>query len=304
MNNCKIDKYSELNKPFKIIAFDWDGTAVPNRAADAAPVAKTIRELMELEVIIFVVTGTNFDNIDRQFCSHITGKCKENLYIATNRGSEIYGFDENSQQKLLYRREATVKENELLNKTVERTRDEIENSSNVKVNIIYDRLNRRKLDLIPEWSDPPKDEIDKLLLKVQSWLENNGFAGGIQKAFKLMTNIAKTSGFTKAKITSDIKHIEIGLTDKSDSICWMLSHIAEKKKISDNKILIGGDEFGNIGGFEGSDYKMVIKNHPEITYFSVGIEPNGVPPPILYSGGGPECFLRLMKNQILLLKSV
>ena len=300
IKNCNFDKYPQLNKPFKIIAFDWDGTAVANRKADASQVTEKLEELLNLGVYIAVITGTNFQNIDSQFSSLIEGKHKQRLFICANRGSEVYNFDAESNSVLKYRYEASVQENVLLDKIVEKTKQKIENTSAVKVEVIYDRLNRRKLDLIPEWKDPQKSEIDELLAKTQEKLEKGCFAGGIQKAFKLMQDIAKISALTKAKITTDVKHIEVGLTDKSDSIKWILDNIAIKNNISNKDILISGDEFGSIGGFEGSDHRMILENALDITYFSVGIEPNGISEPVLHLGGGPECFIKLIEKQIYL----
>lgn len=298
MPDCNLDKYNELNYPFKIITFDWDGTAVVNRKVEATAVTRKLEELLKLGVYIVVITGTNFDNINKQFSSLIVGEHKQNLYILTNRGSEVYGFNKDSSPILLYKREASEQEDKLLTRVADSTKEKIENSSNVKIDIVYNRLNRRKIDLLPEWKDPPKEEIDKLLLETQNRLETGGFAGGIEKAYKLARNIAKTSGLTKAKITSDVKHIEVGLTDKSDSINWMISNIARKNNISNKEILIGGDEFGPIAGFAGSDSLMILRNEQDITYFSVGIEPNGVPDQVINLGGGPECFLKLMEKQI------
>jgi hypothetical protein len=34
--NCNTKNFPKLIKPFKIIAFDWDGTAVENRQVDAS----------------------------------------------------------------------------------------------------------------------------------------------------------------------------------------------------------------------------------------------------------------------------
>lgn len=292
-----------LNKKFKIIAFDWDGTAVVNRQSDASIVTAKLEELLNLGVYIVVITGTNFNNIDRQFSSFINGKHKQNLFICTNRGSEVFGFNENSAPVILYKLEATEEEKELMDKVVIRLKEIMQEISIANVNIVFNRLNRRKFDLLPEWSDPPKSEIEELLRRVQQKLESKGFAGGIQKAFKTMQNLAKTSGLTKAKITSDVKHIEIGLTDKSDSILWVLENIARKNGISNEEILIGGDEFGPIAGFEGSDYKMVVREYPGITYFSVGVEPNGVPDEVILLGGGPEKFIEVMETQISLWQS-
>ncbi|MDP2726721.1 MAG: hypothetical protein Q8P59_04185, partial [Dehalococcoidia bacterium] len=55
-----------LSRPFKIIAFDWDGTAVASRNEDATPVQRLLERLLELGVYIVVITGTNFQNVDRQ----------------------------------------------------------------------------------------------------------------------------------------------------------------------------------------------------------------------------------------------
>ena len=93
------------SKAFRIIVFDWDGTAVKDRTVDARPVAAALQELLELDVYVVVVTGTNFANIERQFSCHVTGPCKRNLYICTNRGSEVFGFDSRSELFLLYQKE-------------------------------------------------------------------------------------------------------------------------------------------------------------------------------------------------------
>lgn len=296
--NCDFENYPELLKPFKIIAFDWDGTAVADRKSDASFVAKILETLLKLNIYIIVITGTNFDNINNQFASFITGKYKQYLFLCTNRGSEVFGFDAYSNNQLLYNFTASEIENQLLNKIAERTKQSIENISNVQINIIYDRLNRRKIDLLPEWTNPKKSEINELLVKTENNLVKNGFAGGIKKAYQLLFNQAKAYRLINAKITTDVKHLEIGLTDKSDSINWILENIAKKNNIKDSEIIIGGDEFGQIAGFEGSDSKMIIKGRNGITYFSVGIEPNGVPDKVIYLGGGAECFKKIIAKQV------
>ena len=163
--------------------------------------------------------------------------------------------------------------------------------------IIYDRLNRRKLDLIPEWKNPLKSEIDNLIVETEKKLKTAGLKEGIKGAFSLMENNARLLGLKNARITSDVKHIELGVSDKTDSIKWILENLANPNKISDKDILIIGDEFGSIAGFEGSDYKMVINSRKDITYFSVGKEPNGLPSLIKHIGGGPECFFKIIEYQ-------
>ncbi|MCL6473062.1 MAG: glycoside hydrolase family 65 [Firmicutes bacterium] len=304
MSDC-LDKCPAIKKhPFKIIAFDWDGTAVENRMVDARPVAEILNELMKFGVYIVVITGTNFGNIDRQFCSLIKGPEKQFLYVCTDRGSEVYGFDVNSEPLKLFKRVATDKENALLDNVAEAVKHEIEAHSNVNIEIIYNRLNRRKIDLIPEWENPPKSQIGELLEKTEERLKKGGFEGGLRAAFDLAFKYAKELGLNDARITSDVKHIEVGLTDKSDSIKWILEELAKKRNIPFEDILILGDEFGPIAGFEGSDFRMYLPDVAGITYVSVGKEPNGVPPGVIHVGGGPSCFAEMMKEQVELYKKL
>src|SRR5688500_2654560 len=114
-----------LQRAFRIIAFDWDGTAVVDRRSSALAVRAAIETLLERGVAIVVVTGTNFPNIDRQLCAAIEGPHKRRLYVASNRGSEVYGFDERSRPVVLWRRTATPDEEKLLTEVAEEVRARI-----------------------------------------------------------------------------------------------------------------------------------------------------------------------------------
>src|SRR5262245_15205970 len=91
-----------LDRRFRIIAFDWDGTAVANRADDATPVRGPIERLFRCGVLVVVITGTNMPNVDGQLSRAIRGRHKRRLYLATNRGAEVYGFDEAFEPVLLW----------------------------------------------------------------------------------------------------------------------------------------------------------------------------------------------------------
>ncbi len=283
---------------YRIIAFDWDGTAVRNRRADARPVARVLERLLKHNVSIVVVTGTNFDNIDNQFCSLITGPHKRGLFVCCNRGSEVFGFNSRSEPVLIYRRQASEIESTQLSRVAEAVKQAIEDESNIDINIIYQRLNRRKIDLIPEWEDPPKSRIGQLLEATQRRLVEGGFAAGIKGAYELAAKYSLENGLTDASITSDVKHIEVGLTDKSDSLRWITEELARRRNVGFADILVLGDEFGPIAGFEGSDFRMVLPDIQGIPYVSVGQEPNGVPSGVVRLGGGPSCFLHLMTEQL------
>lgn len=287
-----------LQRPFSIIAFDWDGTAVPDRRADASAVARLLDALLLRSLPIVIITGTHLGNVDSQCCSLISGPQKRRFFACTNRGSEVFGFDEDSQPVRIYFRQATPREDALLTEIAEAVRDEL-GRRGLEVQIVYDRLNRRKIDLIPlpKWRDPPKAVIDDLLAATEERLKRSGITGGIHEAFRLAEELSASLGLDDARITSDVKHIEVGLTDKSDSVDWILNTLAAPEGIPTTDILILGDEFGPIAGFEGSDARMLTASARGATFVSVGKEPNGAPEGVIHLGGGPEQFRKLLEVQ-------
>ncbi|MHB9092379.1 MAG: glycosyl hydrolase family 65 protein, partial [Chloroflexota bacterium] len=291
-----------LQHPFKIVAFDWDGTAVVNRQSEALAVRTAIEALLELGVYVVVITGTNVDNVDRQLSNQIHGPKKRHLYICTNRGSEVYGFTDDSRPILLWHRAATPEEDRKLTDIADAVRDDIHTRTGLDVAVIYDRLNRRKIDVIPvpEWADPPKSEIGELLDAVERRLRGGGLPGGLREVFRLTREVAHQKGLPEARITSDVKHVEVGLTDKEDSIAWLMRELAAKAGIATEDILIGGDEFGPIAGFEGSDYKTFTPLARGAVYVSVDREPSGTPAGIVHLGGGPDRFVALLEEQVAL----
>jgi hypothetical protein len=150
----------------------------------------------------------------------------------------------------------------------------------------------------PEWADPPKARIGDLLQATELRLRNGGIVGGIKQLFELGEKLSSGFGLVQARLTSDVKFIEVGLTDKADSIAWMLKDLAPKVGAKTGDILIAGDEFGPIAGFEGSDFRMVTPAAKGATFVSVGPEPSGVPLEVIHVGGGPACFKSILESQI------
>lgn len=297
-----IQRTANIHRPFAILAFDWDGTAVVNRREDAGPVRRLLERLLDARVLVAAITGTNFPNLEGQCLAAVRSAHKENLYVLTNRGSEVYGYPDGEHAALLWGRVATAAEEKFLTRTADLVATEITRRSGLEIGVVYDRLNRRKIDLIPlpEWRDPPKSQIGELAEVVEARLRGAGIEGGIREVFELTERIAREVGLLDARITSDVKHIEVGLTDKSDSVHWLLSEIAAPRGIEPADIMIAGDEFGPIAGFAGSDAKLIVPEAEGAIYLSVGPEPNGVPPGVVHLGGGPPRFRELLAEQIAL----
>ena len=285
------------NHRYRLIAFDWDGTAVTDRSEHPAELARAMQRLLDTGSLLVVITGTNADNVGGQITPLLTPSALSRLYLMVNRGSEVYAHEVDGTRSLLWAREASSEEDAALDHAADTVRDRLAKDYGIEIDIIRNRLNRRKLDLIPtpEWADPPKARIGELLAAVDARLR--AVPGGIAAVIDMTADAAKAAGLRDPRITTDVKHVEVGLTDKSDSIAYVMRRLAPVRAILPAEVLIAGDEFGPIGGFEGSDYRMVSRLAAGATIVSVGREPNGVPPGVVHLAGGPAAFVELLDAQ-------
>ena len=274
--------------------FDWDGTAVTDRDADAAVVRDVVEMLCARGVDVVVVSGTHVGNVDGQLRARPSGPGR--LLLALNRGSELFEVDRDGP-RLVAAREATPEEDAALTLAAERTVEHLA-ARGLEARIVSQRLNRRKIDLIPlpEWDDPPKAKIDELLAAVEQRLRDAGI-GSLAEVAALALDIGRGAGLADPRVTSDAKHVEIGLTDKADSARAVFAALWADG-IAPELVLIGGDEFGDLGGLPGSDSLMLVAEAANATVFSVGNEPNGVPAGVLHLAGGPGRFLEVLADQL------
>jgi trehalose/maltose hydrolase-like predicted phosphorylase len=282
-----------LQLRFEAAVFDWDGTAVPDRRSDAERVRRLVEALCASGFDIGIVSGTHVGNVDGQLGARPSGPGA--LYLCLNRGSEVFVV-EPTGPVLLHRRSATEAEEEALTAAARMTVARLAERG-LQAELVADRLNRRKVDLIPEpaWADPPKARIAELLTAVETRLSAHGL-GGLAEVADLARTVALAGGLRDPRVTSDVKHVEIGLTDKSDSARWLFSELG-RRGIGPHAVLLGGDEFGLIGGLPGSDSLMLVAEAAAATKVSVGAEPGGLPPDIFALPGGPDAFVELLEDQ-------
>ena len=283
-----------LDRRFEAVVFDWDGTAVPDRSADAGELRALIEELSALGLDLIVITGTHVGNVDGQLGARPAGPGR--LYFCVNRGSEVYAAKSDGIE-LVDRRQATLAEDEALDSAAAETVAEL-GRRGVTAEVVSQRLNRRKIDLIPEpeWADPPKARIGELLAAVEARLHGAGLTG-IGDAVEVALAAARTAGLADPRVTSDAKHVEIGLTDKADAARWTFAELG-RRGIGPGLVLIAGDEFGPVGGLTGSDSFLLVPEGSRATALSVGAEPNGTPGDVLELGGGPALFLQVLADQL------
>jgi trehalose/maltose hydrolase-like predicted phosphorylase/hydroxymethylpyrimidine pyrophosphatase-like HAD family hydrolase len=285
---------AELARRFEAVVFDWDGTAVPDRGADASEVRVAIEALCAAGIDVAVVTGTHIGNVDGQLHARPVGPGR--LYLCLNRGSEVYAVDADGPH-LIVRRVATKAEESALDAAAAATVALLA-ARGVRSAIVSQRLNRRKIDVIPEpeWADPPKARIGELLAAVEARLRRAGL-DGLREAVLLAEEAARNAGLSEPKVTSDAKHVEIGLTDKADSARWIFAELW-RRGIGPSEVLVAGDEFGPLGGLPGSDSLLLPSEAVRAVAVSVGREPTGVPRGVLELSGGPESFLAVLHDQL------
>jgi hypothetical protein len=286
--------HNQLDRRFEALVFDWDGTAVPDRGADATDLRATTEALSRAGVDLVVVSGTNLDNIDGQLRARPPGPGE--LHLCLNRGSEVFVVDA-AGPHLVDRRHASAEEEQLLSAAADLTVERLA-AHGLSTEVVAGRLNRRKIDLIPlpAWADPPKAHIADLVTAVEARLRDAGIPA-LRDVIEIAKAAARDVGLPDVKVTSDAKHVEIGLTDKSDSARWAFAHLWERG-IGPGLVLIAGDEFGPLGGLPGSDSLMLIPDAMRATAVSVGVEPGGVPAAVTRLAGGPATFHRILQDQL------
>ena len=272
----------------RFIVFDWDGTAVADREPDSARhLVGPLEQVIEHGVRPYIVTGTKHDWIATQLRG-LTPDHSPHVIVCCNRGSEVFRLGPDGAA-LLHRRTITDQEQRTLSAVgASVVRPLVDAGYHVPV--ITDRLNRIKIDLLPDWTDPPKRQIDTVVSLANSrYRDFKGLEGLLDTTLQLVADMAPD-----LRVTSDAKHIEIGITDKSHSMTWILADVSERGGTAADMVIVG-DEFGLLGGIEGSDAKTAI---PGAVIYSVGREPNGVPAGITHLGGGPTQLLRILTSLI------
>jgi trehalose/maltose hydrolase-like predicted phosphorylase len=283
-----------LDRRFEAIVFDWDGIRVLERAADARRLRVLIEELCARGLDLVVITGTHLDDVDRQLAARPAGP--GHLYFCVNHGSGVFQADAKGARPL-YEREVSPAEEAALDAAAAATLAEL-GRRGVVAEVEAQRPNRRKIDLMPEPElvDPPRGRSTELLAVVEERLRGGGLAG-LGGAVEIALTAAGEAGLADPRVTSDAGHVEIALTDKSDSCRWAFAELA-RRGIGAGLVLVAGGEFGAAGGLIRSDALLLVPEAAGATVLSVGAEPSSAPGDVLSLHGGASDFLRVLEDQL------
>jgi trehalose/maltose hydrolase-like predicted phosphorylase len=281
---------AELARRFEAVVFDWDGIAVAGRMAGAGRLRALVEELCALGLELGVVTGTHVGDLDDQLRARPSGPGR--LYLCTRRGSEVFVADREGVH-LVYRHQATPEEEAALDAATAATVEAL-SERGMRTAVVPQRL----IDLIPGpgWREPAKARSAELVAAVEERLLQAGLAG-LHQAVALAEEAARAAGLSDPHVTSDGRHIEIGLTDKSDSVRWLVGEL-QRRGIAPGLVLVADGAPASAGGLPGGDSLWAVPEAERSTAVSVGAEPAGAPAGVIAVGGGPDRFLAILSDQL------
>jgi trehalose/maltose hydrolase-like predicted phosphorylase len=280
---------SSLDHSFAAIICGWEGILAADGRSPALSARRAVEKLSKLGVDIFVISGTGASNVDRLLQARPAGPGE--LHLSGSSGSDLLRAGPD-YPRLVSRRRATRRENVALDQAALYTAQRLAGLG-LRVRLAPGGANRRRIELAPEsgWSGPLRSGTVRP--PATSAMVRDSGPDDLAAVVATARQAVAESGLADARITIAAGHVDIGLTDRSDSMRWALTHLAERG-IGPGLLLIAGSQFGPIGRVPGEDTKLLLPGTGRATAISVGAEPAGVPASVLHRPGGPAAFLDVL----------
>lgn len=284
-----------MRTDYKAVFFDWDGTAVPSRYADASRVLSAMEKVLRKGIKLIIVSGTTYENICGGKLEQLLPKeALQNLYLGLARGNFDYGYDEEGRLKLCT--DATPNEEETLrlHDAIYAIHRHLLKENHYRTDVVFSRPNYCKVDLMVEntrGADQAFIQADEVE-KVNAILREHQVEGGLPGLLELACEIGRENGLTLSA-TTDAKFLEVGYTTKSDNVNRILSLLGFEAK----DCCFWGDEFGAIApGIWGSDAQMVTEKTRSGDFYSVSPLTLPLPEAVHQLGGGEDTFIGFLES--------
>ena len=283
-----------LDVTFEGLIFGWEGIAAHGRAADVHALQERIEALCRVGVHVFVVSGTSVDDVDAQLAARPSGPGR--LYLGANHGGEIYRATARGVE-LSFRRSSTPEEAAALDRAAAFVVADLEARALV-AQLVAGGPNRRRIDLMPDadWTDPTTLDVTDMLATVQARLVQADIAG-LPGVIELVRHAASRAGLEDARVATDVRHVELSLTDESDSARFAARVLADEG-VTGSLVLLAGHELGSLGGVPGRGAAMLVEELSRAVVVSLGDEPGGVAPGVQLLGGGLPQLLEILDAQL------
>ncbi|MDR0444179.1 MAG: HAD family hydrolase [Treponema sp.] len=288
-------------RKYKVIFFDWDGTAVTSRKSPADAAAQAIAPLLAAGVKLVVISGTSFKNIDNgKFAQRFQPEHRGNLYFGLDRGVNNYGFDTDGKLITIPGVTADRKDILVLHQVCFDFHIKLLKDYDLNTDIVFCRDDYCKIDIGSNIFRGDNQffssgELERVNINL-AW---HGYAGGVRGLVALSRSLGVERGL-QLKVTTDAKYIELGFSTKSDNVDAILSHLeSAAEDVSD--CCFWGDEFLEMDDcVYGSDSFMITDKTKGFDFFDVSDAEGRRPAPVQRLGGGVECFLSFLRDQMLL----
>ena len=285
-------------KKYQAILFDWDGTAVESRKAPTDRVVPHMAALLEQGVVLVIVSGTTYENIDGgQLHTRFPAELLNHLYLGLGRGALNYGFVE-GRPVILNERKLSLDEKIHLDEICFQFHRHMLRHYDYDTDIVFSRPQYCKIDLMPSSNRGDKLYLqDGEIRQLTASLTEHGFEGGIPGLISLTEQLGQ--GFAHPiKVTADAKYLEVGISTKSDNVDYFVNQILEARGIGIDRCAFVGDEFTYLADeIPGSDAYMMTDSTASGDFYDVSARPFALPESVTHLGGGIETFLNFLKEQ-------
>ncbi|HBI6963021.1 TPA: HAD family hydrolase [Clostridium perfringens] len=288
-----------MNKGYRAIFFDWDGTAVTSRKAPVDEIVSRMKGLLNKGIKLAIISGTTIENIaGGRLQDYFTEKELENLFLGLGRGAYNYKFNKNKNLELF--NNMMPEKSVLLD--VHRACFDIHmkllEDYDYKTDIVFSRPNYCKIDLMVDNNRGEQlflqeNEVD--ILKEN--LTRHGFNEGILELIKISEEIGEKYGLDLL-VTTDAKYLEVGVSSKSDNVNTILNYFKDEFGILPEECSFWGDEYIGIDeGLYGSDSFMITDSSKSGDFFDVSNLKGKRPEEVIIFSGGVERFLEFLSSQ-------
>lgn len=288
-----------MNKGYRAIFFDWDGTAVTSRKAPVDEIVSRMKGLLNKGIKLAIISGTTIENIaGGRLQDYFTEKELENLFLGLGRGAYNYKFNKNKNLELF---NSMIPEKSVLldvHKACFDIHMKLLEDYDYKTDIVFSRPNYCKIDLMVDNNRGEQlflqeNEVD--ILKEN--LTRQGFNEGILELIKISEEIGKKYGLDLV-VTTDAKYLEVGVSSKSDNVNTILRYFKDEFGILPEECSFWGDEYIGIDeGLYGSDSFMITDSSKSGDFFDVSNLKGKRPEEVIILSGGVERFLEFLSSQ-------
>ena len=287
-----------MEKKYKAVFFDWDGTAVLSRKAPVEEIVGAMGPLLDQKVNLVIVSGTTMENIaGGKLETCFTKEQLAHLYLGLGRGAFNYRYE--NGQELIF--SDMLPDKKLLGDIHRICFDihmELLEKYGLNTDIVFSRPNYCKIDLMVE-----NQRGDNLFMQenelnmLKDCLKRHGVEGGLQGLLDISVAAGERYGIT-VKPTCDAKYLEVGISSKSDNVDRILEHLQSAYGICPEECSFWGDEYVGIEeGIYGSDSFMKTEKTEGGDFFDVSEVPGKRPEGVTKLGGGVEQFLGFLREQ-------